>query len=105
MANVVFAIVCFLIGAVFTVIVLVWTDNGIKKALESRNSMARYPSCDHLNIAIDALLGMHADEDVRFAIEEICNAINKAEGYYTNRVANLLSMYGFGGYVTKERVL
>lgn len=77
----------------------------IRQALVSRSMICRYPSCDHLNTALDVLLGNHDDEDVRFAIVEICNAINKAGGYYNPRVANLLVMYGFGGFVTGGRVL
>ncbi len=105
MVNIVCAMVGFLIGVALSVAVLLWSDNSVKRSLDSEARIARYPSCEHLNIALDVLLDNHADEDVRFSIEEICNAINKAEGYYTNRVANLLSIYGFGGYVKKERVL
>ena len=105
MLNVACAIGGFLFGVVLVAAVWVWSDKGIRQALNSERDIARYPSCEHLNMALDALLGNHDDEDAQFAIEEICNAINKAGGYYTNRVANLLSMYGFGGYVAKERAV
>ena len=53
-----------------------------------RKPFAEYPACDHLNIALRALLD-NADEN-RFAIEEIVFAITKANGYFYDNVKDLL---------------
>ena len=50
--------------------------------------IGRYPSCDHLNIAIRYLLN---DVKVnRKAIVEICHAIRKAKGYFYDDVRKKL---------------
>lgn len=61
-----------------------------------------YPACEHLNCALGWLLD--DAEKNREAIEEICYAITKANGYFYGYIANSLVMYGFGRFVSKENV-
>lgn len=58
---------------------------------------AGYPSCDHLNIALNILL-QNAEQN-RVAIEEICWAIVKADGYFYEHVKGILNLYGFKQYI------
>lgn len=56
-----------------------------------------YPSCDHLNLALCYLL--ENPETNRFAIEEICYAIRKADGYFYDHTRDMLLRNGFAGFV------
>lgn len=54
-----------------------------------RKRFGEYPACDHLNIALQKLLG-NADEN-RSAIEEIVYAITKSNGYIYDDVKDALT--------------
>lgn len=69
----------------------------INRALESQKRIGRYPSCDHLNQALGDLLMDY--ETNRFAIEEICHAIRKADGYFYSYIASLMHVYGFSDFL------
>ena len=58
---------------------------------------SRYPACDHLNGALQFLL---QDPDCNYvAIEEILNAILKANGYLYESLKPGLKKIGFDGLV------
>ena len=49
--------------------------------------LAHYPQCDHLNLAI----------------EEICYAILKADGYFFKHIADKLEQNGFGDFAEEAK--
>ena len=59
---------------------------------------SQYPSCDHLNCALNILL-QDPKETSRAAIEEICYAIVKANGYFYDHVKEKLIAYDYGRFV------
>ena len=69
----------------------------VKRLLVSFERLGRYPSCDHLNQALGYLLMDY--ETNRFAIEEICHAIRKCDGYFYSYIASLMHVYGFSEFL------
>ena len=63
---------------------------------------ARYPQCDHLNRAIGYLL--EKPEENRLAIEEICYAILKADGYFFKHIVDKLEQNDFGDFVEAAKI-
>ena len=57
---------------------------------------SRYPSCDHLNCALDAIFN---DYDDKAVIEEICWAIVKADGYFYDHIKEKLIKHGYDKFV------
>lgn len=66
------------------------------------NKIGTYPACDHLNMALGYLL--HDIDENHKAIEEICYAIIKADGYFYSHIASLLAVNGYDHFVSKENV-
>lgn len=64
--------------------------------------LAHYPQCDHLNLAIGYLL--EKPEENRLAIEEICWAILKADGYFFKHIADKLEQNGFGDFAEEAKI-
>lgn len=59
--------------------------------IKKTNAMfGKYPSCDLLNMALRFLL----DGNTELAIDDIVHAIQKANGYFYEDVADRLSMKG-----------
>ena len=56
-------------------------------------SLGKYPSCDHLNVALRELLGNPSKNER--AISEILYAIDKADGYLLDDVRERLEAMGF----------
>ena len=59
--------------------------------------LSQYPSCDHLNCALNILLQNPMKN--RVAIEEICYAIVKADGYFYDHVKEKLIEHGHSRFV------
>lgn len=80
----------------------------IKKIREYLNKvhtgmrLAYYPQCDHLNLAIEYLL--EKPEENRLAIEEICYAILKANGYFFKHIADKLEQNDFENFVEVAKI-
>ncbi len=66
------------------------------------SEIGTYPACDHLNCALGYLLD-DAEEN-RTAIEEICYAITKSGGYFYSQIASMLTIQGFGHFVSRKNV-
>ena len=64
--------------------------------------LGKYPSCDRLNLALGNLLVN--PEMNYFAIEEICHAIRKANGYFYEYVFDMLVRNGFSVLVEGANV-
>lgn len=58
---------------------------------------SQYPSCDHLNCALNILL--QNPKGHRVAIEEICYAIVKANGYFYDHIKDKLNEHGFARFI------
>ena len=56
----------------------------INHIINKNKHFGRYPSCDHINNAIRYIL----ENNTKRAIEELCWAIEKADGYYSNYFVN-----------------
>ena len=67
------------------------------KSNDTNYRFAQYPSCDHLNCALNILLQNPKSNMV--AIEEICYAITKANGYFYDHIKEKLKAYGFSRFV------
>ena len=71
-------------------------SNILKKVFHSKSitkGIGRYPSCDHLNIALTFLLENPTDN--LSAIDEILYAISKADGYLYDHVKEELNAIDF----------
>lgn len=55
---------------------------------KKRKRIGTYPSCDHLNCALEVLLEKPLEN--KTAIEEICYAIDKAGGYFYDHIKDSL---------------
>ena len=59
---------------------------------KKNNKFGTYPCCDHLNVALRYLLKDRITN--KSAIDEICQAIYKADGYFYEDVADELILNG-----------